>query len=365
MKICFLAAANSIHSHRWIKFFADKKGYEVHWISLTPNIFDDIKGVEFYKLREFPAKPLDILFNAILVRRLIKKINPDILHAHYAGVYGVLGALSGFHPYILTAWGSDILIAGKSKITKPLIKLALKKADLITCDAEHMEKAMTELEADSSKIKIVYFGVDTRKFSPGSKDEKLIEKLKIQNCPAIISLRNFDPIYNLETLIKSIPLVLKEVPEAKFIIAGRGSEEEKLKILAEDLGVLKSIKFVGWISNEELPEYLRTTDVYVSTSLSDAGIASSTAEAMACGLPVVITDTGDNKEWVKDGENGFIVPVKSPKRLAEKIIYLLKNEEKRKTFGKISRKIIENKNNYYLEMAKVEEIYKQLIKNNE
>jgi len=79
----------------------------------------------------------------------------------------------------------------------------------------------------------------------------------------------------------------------------------------------------------------------------------------------VITDTGDNKEWVKDGENGFIVPVKSPKRLAEKIIYLLKNEEKRKTFGKISRKIIENKNNYYLEMAKVEEIYKQLIKNNE
>ena len=359
MKICFLAGANSIHSYRWIKFFADK-GYEVHWISLVPNIFGNIKGVEFYRFREFPAKPLDILFNAIPVRKLIRKINPDILHAHYAGVNGVLGALSGFHPFVLTAWGSDILIVSKNRLVKLFIKFALKKADLITCDAEHMKEAMIELGADSSKIKIVYFGVDIRKFSPGLRDEKLIEKLKIQNCPAIISLRNFDPIYNLETLIKSIPPVLKEVPEAKFIIAGKGSEEEELKNFAKNLKVLESIRFVGWILNDELPEYLRTADIYVSTSLSDAGLSSCTAEAMASGLPVVITDTGENEKWVKDDQGGYLVPIKNPEILTEKIIHLLKNGSKRKEFGEVNRKTIKEKNDYYKEMAKMENLYKEL-----
>ena len=187
MKICFLAGANSIHSYKWVKYFAEK-AHEVHWISLSPNIFQDIKNVKFYLLKEYSLKPLNILFNAMRVRKLIKKIKSDILHAHYAGVNGVLGALSGFHPFILTAWGSDILIAPKSKIVKPLIKFVLKKADLITCDAEHMKKAMINLGAESSKIKIIYFGIDTEKFTPRPKDENLIKELKIQDSPVVISL---------------------------------------------------------------------------------------------------------------------------------------------------------------------------------
>ena len=106
-------------------------------------------------------------------------------------------------------------------------------------------------------------------------------------------------------------------------------------------------------------------DVYVSTSLSDAGIAASTAEAMACGLPVIVTDVADNKKWIDNGVNGFVVPVKDPKSLAEKIIYLLQNEDIRKKFGKINRKIIEERNNYYKEMEKMEDIYKELVQRNE
>jgi glycosyltransferase involved in cell wall biosynthesis len=159
--------------------------------------------------------------------------------------------------------------------------------------------------------------------------------------------------------------VLKEAPETKFVIAGKGSEEKKLKELAKSLGVEDNVKFVGFIRNDELPQYLNTVDVYVSTSLSDAGIAASTAEAMACGLPVVITDVADNKKWVEDGVNGFLVPIKDPKSLAERIIYLLRNEDVRKRFGKINREIIEERNNYYKEMEKMEDIYKELIRRHE
>lgn len=353
MKICFLAGADSIHSKKWIEYFANR-GHEIHWLTLMPNRFGEIKNVKFYYLKKFFVKPLDIILNTILVRKLIKKINPAILHAHYAGVNGILAALSGFHPFILTVWGSDILMAVQSKIKRNLLKFVLNKADLITCDAEHMKDTMIKLEVPFSKIKIICFGIDTQKFSPSKKDNIL---------PTIISLRNLEPVYNLETLIKAAHLVLKEFPEVKFIIAGQGSEEKKLKEMVQSLNISESINFLGSIPNDKIPEYLKMADIYVSTALSDAGIAASTAEAMACGLPVVITDSGENKKWIKDGKNGFVVSVKNPEILAKKIIYLLRNEELRRRFGEINRKIIEEKNNYYKEMKKVEEIYKEIIKN--
>ncbi|OGZ18938.1 MAG: hypothetical protein A2175_02295 [Candidatus Nealsonbacteria bacterium RBG_13_42_11] len=364
MKICFLAGTDSIHSKKWIGYFADRRN-EIHCISLTKNKFSIIKNVKFYSLKGFSLKPLDILFNAITVKKLIKKINPDVLHAHYAGVNGVLAALSGFHPFVLTVWGSDILIAPKSNIIKPLIKFSLKKADLITCDGENTREAMINLGIDASKIKIIYFGVNAQKFTISPKNENLIKELRIKNCPVVISLRNLEPIYDLETLVKAVPLVLKEFSEAKFIIIGRGSEEEKLKKLAKDLKITDSIRLLGFISNDKLPKYLRVADIYVSTSLSDGGISASTAEAMASGLPVVITDSGDNKKWIKDGENGFVIPIKNPEILAKKTIYLLKNENIRLKSGEINRKIIEEKYNYYKEMSKMEKIYEEIIKKNQ
>ena len=88
---------------------------------------------------------------------------------------------------------------------------------------------------------------------------------------------------------------------------------------------------MGWIAHDELPKYLTSADIYVSTSLSD-GASVSLVEAMACGLPVVTTDAGDAGKWIEDGRNGFIVPTKSPELLAEKIAYLLENKDLREIF---------------------------------
>jgi glycosyltransferase involved in cell wall biosynthesis len=115
------------------------------------------------------------------------------------------------------------------------------------------------------------------------------------------------------------------------------------------------------VSNDELPQYLRLADVYVSTSLSDAGIAASTAEAMAVGLPVVTTNTGENEKWITNETNGYLIPVKNPQILAEKIIHLLKQENSKPLFAKNNRERIEERNNYYKEMAKMENMYRELI----
>lgn len=347
-----------------------ENGHEIHVVSFEKA---QIEGTTVHVLKlpvlvknaTFPLKMASIY----RIKALIKRIKPDILHAHYVTNYGLFGALCNFNPFIITAWGSDVLLVPEarliSRIKAYIAKHTLGKAELITCDAKHMKEAMVGLGVAPEKIDIVYFGVDTRKFSPRQKNERLKEKLGIYNSPTVISLRYLEPVYDVESLIRSILLVLEEIPESKFVIAGKGSEEKRLKELTKSLGISESVKFVGFIPNDKLPQYLTTMDVYVSTSLSDAGIAASTAEAMACGLPVIVTDVADNKKWVEDGENGFVVPIKDPKCLAEKIIYLLQNEDIRKKFGKSNRKIIEERNNYYKEMEKMEDIYKELIRRHE
>jgi len=292
------------------------------------------------------------------VKKLIKEIKPDVLHAHYAGVNGVLGMLSGFHPYILTAWGSDVLIVPqKNVLIRALIKRALGKADLITCDGKNSKKRIIELGFGSKVIKMIYFGVDVEKFSPGPENQKLLKKLRIdKNSSVVISLRNLEPVYNLETLIRAVPAVLSKNPRTVFIIAGKGSEEKKVKDLANKLDVSGNIRFVGWISSN-LPDYLRISDIYVSTSLSDAGISVSTAEAMACSLPVIITDFGDNKEWVENGKNGFLISLKDSNDLAQKIVYLLKNKKIGYNFGEINREMVKEKYNSGKELEKMKKIY--------
>jgi glycosyltransferase involved in cell wall biosynthesis len=164
----------------------------------------------------------------------------------------------------------------------------------------------------------------------------------------------------VETLIRAAPLVLKEMPEVGFLIVGEGEEKDRLTNLAKSLGVLNKIQFVGWVLPEDLPQYFNLADIFVCTSLVETGLASSTAEAMACGLPLILSDSGDNKMIVKDGENGFIFPCKNSKVLAQKIITLLKNENLRKKFYLAHRQWIEENNNYQKEMAKMEKIYQEI-----
>lgn len=383
MKICFIRHPGSIHTKRWIEYFA-RKGHEMHVIYFKGDFgtglevnkhFPELVQLENVHIHcvkgfdyRFEIKFVTYLLNTIMkvrnLRRKIKEIAPDIVDAHTLNYYGWLGALSGFHPFVATAWGSDVLIApAQSALLRILIKYSLRKADLITCSGENLKEEMIKLGADSEKVNLIYHGVDTRSFSPTQKDRTLRVKLNIFESPAIISVRNLKPIYDVESLVRAIPIVLGQIPEVKFIIAGDGEQRDHLEKLASSLGIAGSVRFTGWILHDELPKYLATANIYVSTSLSDS-ISVSLLEAMACELPVVVTDSGDNRNWIRDGENGFVVPVKSPDVLASKIMHLLQNENVMYRFAQANRQMIMEKANYEKEMAKMERLYKNLLNRN-
>ena len=364
VRLCFIADAGSIHTQKWVNYFA-RKGHEIHLISRRAGQ-GYIEGVKLYLLPRLAlpiwavSKYPSALLNLFPARRLIKRIKPDILNAHYITLHGYLGAFSAFHPFILTAMGSDVHTdPQRNPLYRILTQKTLKKADLIICDSQMVREKLIELGTAPSKIRVICNGVDTQLFNPEKRDERLRQELGLADSPIVISTRTLSPLYNVKTLIEAVPLVVKDFPQAKFVIAGDGNQRNYLTNLTNSLGVSNSVKFLGWVPNNELPKYLVSSDIYVSTSLADS-TSLCLQEAMACELAPVVTDLPANREWVANGKNAFIVPTKDPQALAEKISYLLRNGEVRRKIGKAGREIIKERAEYQREMAKMEQLYQEL-----
>jgi glycosyltransferase involved in cell wall biosynthesis len=367
MKILFMGDALAEHLRRWSRFFADL-GHEIHVITWNSRILEGFEPVKVHQLKKplsdagILARGINLFWLRTMVRRKIAQIQPDLIHAHSAGAYAWLTMLSCFRPFMVSPWGTDVLIdIRKPKLDRFFTVRTLKQADLIHCDGENVHEVMINLGIDAKKIMIVPFGVDVKKFVPGSAPDAFLVQHGLSESKVVVSTRTLNPVHNVETVIRSAPLVLQKVPKTKFLIVGSGSEEQALRILAESLGVAHAVIFTGHVTEHEMITCLQAASVYVSTSISESGLAASTAEAMACGLPVINTDTGDIRLWIREGEGGFIVPVKDPGVLAERIIYLLEHDEERGCYGLVNRETIEEHNNIYIEMEKMEVIYQNLI----
>lgn len=305
------------------------------------------------------------------LKNIVNNINPDIIHAQQITDMAYLLPFIKHHPYMLSAWGSDVLIRPnmankpiKAFIYSTLASHTIKNADILHCDGFKTNNALEKLGAKKAKIVHINFGTDIEIFHPSNKSYKVKTKYGLQNCITVISTRQLENIYDVETLIKSIPIVLNNIIDIKFMIVGTGGLENKLKQISASLNVSSNVVFTGYVSEKEMPQYVASADIYVSTSLSDSGLACSTAEAMASGVPVIITDDIDNRDWIQDGENGFIVPIKNPDILAQRIIQLATNENLRSTMGTKGRDTIIARNNYSLEMSKIESIYENIISSN-
>lgn len=365
-RICYLGNAAATHTQRWVNYFAEH-GWKVDLITWHNPKNNNLlhPDICLHKVI-FPPHYMARYLCLIEVIFLLRQIRPEIIHAHYLGHFGIIAGLvnriTGFKPIVLTAWGSDILADAKG-FKRFLIRYSLMRADLITCDGENSEKAIKDLGIDENKIEIIYHGVDTELFNPTKRNRNFIENFfDGSNYPMVISARSLNTRGNIETLIKAVPLILKVNKNVKFIVVGNGPEEKSLKSLAESMGIAKSIRFVGFVTHNELPKYLASSDVYVSTSLLDGGVAVATLDAMSCGIAPVVTDVADNSKWINDGINGFIIPIREPELLAEKILYLLSNKNIRENFGQICRRKITEKQEYSKNMKKMEDFYNNLIK---
>lgn len=354
MRICLIADATSVHTQRWASFFV-KHGDEVHLITYNPPI-EPIAGVHLHVLYSMSSNLyIAFPFRHLKIMRIVNKIKPDIVHAHFITKFGFHGALLGFHPLVMSAWGSDVLVIPYwSKMLWYFTKFSLRKADMIFATSIDSENILVSVFGiDKDKIKMIPFGVDTELFKP-KRDEKIADDVYV------LSNRNFSPIYDIQTFVHAIPLAIKENNNLKFILIGSGPEEDNIRTLVDKLDVADYVTFIGKIANSKMPKYLNSADIYVSTSLSDT-TPVSVSEAMACGLPCIVSDVGGVKEVISDGNNGFLFQPGDYNLLAKIIVDLSSDIEKRKMIGNNARQTIIEKLNWNNLMDKVTVDYVKLM----
>jgi L-malate glycosyltransferase len=361
MKILFFASS-SIHSVKWIKYFA-KQGHQVSWLTLDA-IDDKTRqevGCTIYQFDK-PKSKAGRFFKALWsLSKVVDSVKPDIIHVHYIGFYGVLALLQRKAPFVCTAWGSDILINKKNWPKRLLLKAILGRSQRVTCDADHMIREIENLNVPRKQIERINFGIDTAYFrkSELAKTE-LRQKLGIPaDAVVVLSTRNHHPVYDIETIVKSMKVLVARDSRFFLLIAGMGPLTESLKEMVRAEGLDKSVQFYGRYDQQVLKELLALSDVYVSASRSDAGIAASTAEAMAMELPVVISDVCENREWVCFPKEQLFA-VGDAADLADKIGKTLSLKLSRSDFEALSRKLIVDHNDYNNEMNKMQLVYAQL-----
>ncbi len=353
MHILFLADASSVHSYRWIKYFSEKGGLRVTWCSFSQATMPELKNVE-YKFIDKGS-----LLGLLRAFRYISGKSPDIIHAHYLGWNGLLSLFFPKSRLVLTAWGTDIVYNSKKRLMRFFIKRMMKRADLITCDAHHLRNKMIALGAPRENVEIVMFGIDENLFvSKRPPFTSSGEKVKF----IVGSIRNLHPVYDVITLLKAAKIILSTRDDVEFNIAGTGPELKNLEDYVGQNDLSYRVKFLGRIESSKLCEFYDDLDIYVSTSLSDGGIASSTAEAMLCERPVAITNNAENSFWVKDHHNGRMFESYDHVELANIILELIEKQNIAIKLGLEAKEIITQRFLYKNEMKKMYKWYKKLVK---
>lgn len=346
MKITFIAPGNSIHSKKWIDFFCNNETHEITWIS-----FDKFE----YQPSGSQVKLIQLTRNYLLNPRAIATIinackDADVVQVHSLGFYGLSTLFVKTNNLIGTAWGSDIVFGSAHILRRFLLKVMVKRCRYITCDAKHMTNRLVELGAPEDCVKVINFGVNSNVFHPPKKSYQ-------RKGSYLISTRNFEPVYDVQTIVKAFSKVRELHSDYKLLLVGSGSLGRELQELVYDLGLVNSVEFTGRISQEELVSLLGHADLYISTSLSDGGIAASTAEAMLCKTAVIISDVGDNADWIDHGINGLLYEAGNAEALAKTIISALETPDNIDGFASLGRQTILERNEYHNEMQKVEKLY--------
>jgi glycosyltransferase involved in cell wall biosynthesis len=374
MKILYLSEILGPHDYRLLEMNLSR-GHDVTLVAYREGFNEDCPEEKYYDVRNLNG--LKIINNHKLAkntylnflrrikefRAILLKEKPDIVHAGWIQTSGLLAALSGFHPYLLMPWGSDIIYYSKNSFRNRLIsRYAIHKADMITCDCEYQKRILVDdFKYPLQKVAVMPWDVDLRIFNKANNDPGLKKKLGLEGKKVILMMRNFRPEYAIEDFIKALPKVRKEYQDAKALIVGYGPLEERLKELSSRLNLDDFIYWAGYVPQGKVVKYINISDIYVSTSLRD-GSSSSLLEAMSCGLPVVVSDIPGNLEWVEDEINGVVVKKSNPASIAAGINRLLKDERLCRLMSENNVRKVEEKADFCKNFLKLEEVYKKLFK---
>lgn len=339
-KVLLLADANSSHTRKWARIL-QSLGHEILIFSLYPildswNMENNISVTSFFRSSKISRwKKALYIFAVFRINRLISHEKPQIINAHYASSYGLLGALKIQNNLYLNFWGSDVFVFPKKNFLNRLIlKWIINRSAKVFSSSLIMTEEISLYTSKS--VETINFGIDTQIYKP--KSNKIINDSKTIKIGIIKSL---EPIYRIDLAINALLWLQKNTSlDLELHICGSGSLEQDLKFISN-----ASVFFKGKIKQNEVPEFLQNMDVFLNTTEFES-FGVSTIEAMACGVPVIAHNSGGAAEIIIHNVTGILYVSNKVENVANALLELINNSGNAKNMAVQARLFVQK--NYEL-----------------
>ena len=323
------------------------KGLDVDLVTSSPsNKFETEKIGDTVSIYKLPVNKKDIHYwtqREIItyswkakkfIDKLMKEKEYDVCHAFFSVPCGAVAYLFRKKiPYIVSLRGSDV--PGFNKrfgfqyiFLKPLIKNIWTDAKAVVANSQGL-KELALNTSPSQEIGVIYNGIDVSEFEPNF-DSTSDDEIRVVCVSRLIERKGIN--YLIEAVEK-----LKD-KQIQLILVGEGNQEDTLKKLVDDLKISDKVDFKGYVDHDQIAEIYRNSDIFVLPSLNE-GMSNALLEALAAGLPVIVTDTGGTSELL-DG-NGVLIPMGDSDAITEAIRGFADDPEGRLQMGLRSREIAE------------------------
>jgi len=321
------------------------------------------KNPRVFKIPQISIPIIQTIYRIISfsILTIIKRNDYDIVYTRTLSVHflisGIIAKLLFKKKLVVQISGARMNAKGfRGKFFIPFLRKAIDVADIIFSNSDLVISKIENHLGIIDRQKVIIFdeGINLKNFNPDSNP-------KLGN--VLLTVARIAPVKGIEETIKSLPYVKKEIPDISFRIVGTIDDHnyyKKLKSLIANLDCDKIVDFVGPVPNDKIKEYHNSSKIFLLTSKSE-GSSISTLEAMASGMPVIVSSVGGLPDLVKDGYNGYLITNNQTQILAQKIISLLKNEELCKKIGKNARKTVEEKHSVDFFISNLTKIFNELM----
>jgi glycosyltransferase involved in cell wall biosynthesis len=363
-----------------------KKGFKVCLVGYktfkkSPSS-EEKDGITIYRIPNLPVigNKLYFIFAYLLLKKLHKNFNIDIVHAQTVVPSGFVGALLCRKykiPFIITSHGFELIVRGKQLLIKPFIHYAFKHAFKIIGVSKEMSQFSINAGAAINKTITFANAVDTDLFSPSHSN--LRNKLGIaKDVVLILILRRLHPKTGVQYIVQIAPELIEGNTNVHFLVIGTGPLENNMKNFVNKKSLDKYFTFTGGIPNHQVVDYIRCSDFSVFPSLAEA-TSIACLEVMSCAKPVVVSNVGGLPEIVLHEKTGIIVDfgkidstyqdyglsTKALQNLKNGIRFLIENKDQREKLGCNARKFVIRNYSWDTYLQKILNIYKDAKSNNE
>lgn len=343
-RIVLLGWADSTHIQRWATGLV-ARGYEITVVSVGGAPIPGIETIVYPR-----GSKGAYLKYSLRATNDVRAHKPDIVHCHYASGFGLWTQLIGHRPTIVSVWGSDVI--GVSGIEKWLVQRTLNRADWVCATGEFLKQAALAVTPGiASKTSVIPFGI-----TPPAETKPLpLGPVKV------CFLKEHRPIYGPDTLVEAFAKARTRVPDLRLSLAGSGPMEAALKALLEELGISNAVDFPGYLTREQVVDYLSNHHILAMPSRMESfGVAA--LEAAACARPVIASNVGGIPEVVCDGKTGILVKPGDIDALASAIVKLASDRELMLRMGNAGRNFVIEKYQWEKSLDLMCDLYERLIR---